>query len=363
MNASSRRILSIAAVAVLLTVSALVLPTVASALFLNSADRAIARARALPADAPARAAALDDATARLTEARVWSDSPRVTLGQARVFLARGEPQRAADMLPSRGVALQSDSIAQFLWAEAAWQLNQPTVAYEHWRAAGAREYFTQQMHRAADDHAWREAVELARIAAGIDPEDADAHYVLGDALSHLSIDDPEALAELERAAEMTRDPEFRSAVLSRQGEILASQGKLSHALARFDQARRVAPTDARPRTGYALALLEQQPDARDQAVALLTQVVGDSPWYTAAYSALAGIFQARGDLQGAEAWLQKGLARNPNNPDLLFALGRLYLSQQRWDEAKSALTLALRNETRADNLQAIARVYARLNGP
>jgi tetratricopeptide (TPR) repeat protein len=219
------------------------------------------------------------------------------------------------------------------------------------------------MHRALDNHQWSVAEDCARIAVAIDPNTADAHFVLGDALSRQSGGNAEALDELDRARKLTRDPELLSTFLSRTGEILTSQGQLQEALAYFDQARSVAPIDARPRTDYALTLLKLQPKTREQAVALLNQVVGDSPWYTAAYIALADISETAGNAKGAEEGLQRGLARNANNPDLLFALGQFYARQNRLDEAKATYVLALKHETRADNLQSIANALGELNGP
>jgi tetratricopeptide (TPR) repeat protein len=360
MNVSSQTALAIAALAAALVVVIIILPPAASTWSLNSANAAIVRAASLPSDASARTSALGEADARLSQARAWSAYWRLALARARLALARGEPQRAADVLASVGTALSSDSIAQFVWADAAWQSQQPTVAYERWRAAGALEYFTQQMHRARDSQQWKEAEDLARIAIGIDPDLADAHHVLADALSHQVIDNPEALRELDRAAALARDNDLLSTVLSRKGEILASQGKWQDALDVFAEAHRAAPIDARPRTGYALTLLQLRPDARDEAVALLTQVTTDSPWYSDAYIGLAQIAESRGDVRGAEEWLQKGLARNPNNASVLFALGKLYARQHRTDEARTALTLALKYETRVEDRQAITRALAEL---
>ena len=124
-----------------------------------------------------------------------------------------------------------------------------------------------------------------------------------------------------------------------------------------------APADARPRTGYALALLALQPAERDQARALLAQVVEDSPWYTAAYVALADMAESDGDLKSAEVWLTKGLARNPNDARLLLPLGRLYSRHGRSEEARVTLVRALEFETHADGLREIALELSQLRAP
>jgi tetratricopeptide (TPR) repeat protein len=354
------QILAIAIAVVMLFISAIIFPQAASAWFLNSANAHVARAVSLPHNAPNRLLVLTQADAQAHQARQFADLGRLPLAEARAALARGEPQHAADALSNGSTSLRADFMAQYIWAEAAWQLRQPTVAFEHWRAAGASEYFLKQAYRAAEKDEWGEAADAASIAIGIAPELAEAHYVLGDALSRQDVNDPEAQRSIERAAELTRDNELLATILSRKAEILASQGNLRDALDVFSQARRVAPIDARPRTGYALALLQLRPDAREEATALLMQVVGDSPWYIAAYVALAQIAETRGDIKGAEEWLHKGLANNPNDARLLFPLGEFYARQGRIADARATLTLALKYETHADDRQAIERALERL---
>ncbi len=361
-------LLKISAFIAALFIGILIFPRAANAWFLNLANTRIARAVSLPQDAPDRATALAEAGLILSRQN-WHR--RAPLANARLLLARGEPQRAADALERSSAALQSDPIAQFIWGDAFWQSNQLVAAYTHWHAAGALEYFIRQAQRAADAHQWKDAENFARIAVGIDPAFAVGHYVLGDAWSHQERSS-EALSELERARELTQDKELLAAIISRQGEILASQvadpatpsgSKWQDALDRFDRARAIAPVDARPRTGYALALLQLQPDAHEQAIALLTQVVDDSPWYIAAYVALADLSESRGDLDGAEQWLEKGLAKNPNDARLLFRLGEYYARQHRRADAKATLVLAMKYETHADELQKITKALAGLNAP
>ena len=342
-------------------VTALILPPSAGAWFRNSANARIARAMSLPADAPARLTALNDAEAQLAQARAWSNDALIPFAQARAFLARGDASRAAEALRATGTSLQDDFIAQFVWGQAEWQSSNATAAFERWRAADALDYFMNQTLRAGFKHQWQDAEKYARIAVGIAPERAETHYYLGDAIGYQAADNPEALREIERAAELTRDPEFLSTILSRKGELLAAQGKDRDALAVFDRARQSAPRDARPRIGYAVTLLRLDPNAERQSVDILTQVVNDAPWTIGAHLALASIAESHGGSPGAEEWYRAALARDANNPDVLFPLGQFYARQNRVDDAKKMLTLALKYEPHADDQQAIARARAELN--
>ncbi len=346
------RILGIFLVLVLV---ALALPQLADIFFFNRANTQIARAVVLPTDAPDRAAFLADAHVNLARAQSFSKPARLALAEARLALAQNDVPGALAAFDSVDSSIQNDFIAQFVWADAAWRSDQRELAYTLWRAAGAREFFRRQMNRAQYAHQWKDAENFARIATGIDPSFAEARYTLGNALSQQNANPLEASSELDLARSLTQDKEFLSTILSRQGEILASQGQFQDALAAFNEARQYAPTDARPRTDYAVVSLKVDPNTKNQSVVLLKQVIGDSPWYSAAYIALAEISDTDADL-----WLKKGLEKNPKDASLLFALGQWYARQYRVSDARSALIAALQNETRADLLQEMARALAEL---
>lgn len=348
---------TVASSVAILAILILLLPMIASAWFLNQTNAHIARASALPADAPARVSALADGQSDLAGASLTL-VPRAVLAEARLLLARENAEGAITALDAGHIPTSSlDSIVEYVWGEAEWEAGHREEAFKHWRSAGAMTYFMQEAHRATDAHQWSKAADMARIAAGIDPNSPNAHLALGEALSYLGRIG-EADDELERAATLTTDPELVSTIQSRLGEICAEQGDYAGALRFFEAARNAAPLDARPRTGYALVLIKSQPAARGEAIALLTQVLADSPWYTAAYIALANQAEATGDVAAAEGWFQKGLAKNPNDARLLHSLGLLYTRQERWIEARATLVDALRYETRADSLLKIAASLA-----
>ncbi len=356
----ARRLFWIGAIVIALALGAWLqcVPQIASAWSVNMANASLARAYALPRESPDRERALDAARDSLAQAENWSALPRLALARARESLARGDAARAIEAFSA--ASYSTDAISEFLWAQAAWEAEQPATAFSHWRNAGAITYFMQEAHRALDAHRWRDAEQLARIAVGIDPALADAHFVLADALAGQSPDAPEALPELDAALERTRDPEFTSTILSRKGEILAAQGKLQEALDQFDRACAIAPIDARPRTDYAVTWLRLHPTEPSVSSALLEQVIEDSPWYVAAYIARANMAESSGDATGAESWLRLGLARNTNDARILLPLGELCARRGRTDEARQLLMLALKYETHADAQAEITRKLGEL---
>ncbi|MCI0476312.1 MAG: hypothetical protein L0Y55_08695, partial [Anaerolineales bacterium] len=274
-------------------VTALILPAAASAWFRNLANARIARAIAPATDPSARIIALNDADAQLAQADAWSRDDLTAFARARAFLARDDAPRAVETFRATGDALRDDFIAQFLWAHAEYQSGDAPAAFERWRIAGAFEYFINQTQRAGFKHQWQEAEAYARIAVGIAPDRADTHYYLGDAVGYQSPHDPEAMREIERAAELAKDnPELLATILSRQGELLVAQGRDRDALAVFARAQQAAPRDSRPHIGYAQTLLRLDPNAKQRAVEILTQVVADAPWTIGAHLALAQIAEA-----------------------------------------------------------------------
>ncbi len=178
-----------------LILTAFTFPQLAATLFLNLANTQIARAVSLPTDAPDRAILLADADVNLTRARSFSDPSRTMLADARSALARNDATGALEIFNASGAVLRDDSITQFTWADAAWRANRREEAFAHWRAANALEYFRQQMYRAQERREWRDAENFSRIAIGLNPDFADGYYVLGVALSHQDINDPDVMPE------------------------------------------------------------------------------------------------------------------------------------------------------------------------
>ncbi|WP_165219664.1 tetratricopeptide repeat protein [Aquisphaera insulae] len=72
--------------------------------------------------------------------------------------------------------------------------------------------------------------------------------------------------------------------------------------------------------------------------------------------------EREGDLDGAERAWRRALAAEPDHPETLLDLGRLYLGQHRLDEAAEILEHAVRRSpTSIDSVYSLARAY-RLRG-
>lgn len=316
----------------------------------NLANASLAHALALPQDAP-------DRTTNLSIAQTWLDRigqtdglPRTPLARSRIALANGNADEAYRLLAGMTA---SDAMTDFLAGRAAWQGQHESAALKSWRRAGAETFFLLEAYRALDAHDWKKAEEDAAIAVGINPSKAEAHFAWADAASRAGALSPRIFDELALVLDLTEDSDLRSKALSRQGELMMRQGKLAEALIVFQEARAVAPGDPRPQTGYALVWLHSRPEARDEATQILEEVTRTSPWYTAAYTALADLAQANQDMRSAEEWLRKGLTTNKNDTRLLMPLADLLLRTGRKEEARAALILALGNDTHPDTLQEI----------
>jgi predicted Zn-dependent protease len=87
--------------------------------------------------------------------------------------------------------------------------------------------------------------------------------------------------------------------------------------------------------------LNRQLGRLDLAAAEFEKEIETAPGNTWAYKDLAEIWLDQGDVQGAIALLQKGIARNPEAPELLSILGRAYLQVPDPVRAISVLSQAI----------------------
>jgi small GTP-binding protein len=147
------------------------------------------------------------------------------------------------------------------------------------------------------------AVRELRKAVAATPDDAETQGLLGRAL-YLKGDYDTARVCLERAAQAARPDPLG----------LASLGDLFERLGRDADAR----------------------DAYQRALA-----AGDGDVQVAARLGLARLSLAAGDAQAARVEALQALERDPQRPDILLTLGRIYAAAQQWDDALAAYDRAL----------------------
>src|SRR6185369_402700 len=147
------------------------------------------------------------------------------------------------------------------------------------------------------------AVRELRKAVAATPDDAETQGLLGRAL-YLKGDYDTARVCLERAAQAARPDPLG----------LASLGDLFERLGR----------DAEARDAYERALAADDADVQ-----------------VAARLGLARLSLAAGDAQAARVQALQALERDPQRPDILLTLGRIYATAQQWDDALAAYDRAL----------------------
>jgi small GTP-binding protein len=147
------------------------------------------------------------------------------------------------------------------------------------------------------------AVRELRKAVAATPDDAETQGLLGRAL-YLKGDYDTARVCLERAAQAARPDPLG----------LASLGDLFERLGR----------DAEARDAYQRALAADDADVQ-----------------VAARLGLARLSLAAGDAQAARVEALQALERDPQRPDILLTLGRVYAAAQQWDEALASYDRAL----------------------
>jgi tetratricopeptide (TPR) repeat protein len=122
-------------------------------------------------------------------------------------------------------------------------------------------------------------------------------------------------------------------------------GKGYLALGQNDQAevelQQAASGDTVPFAHYYLGVLYRKSDRVDQAVTQFEKEIEVDPSNSWAYKDLADIKLDRGDAAGTIRLLEKGIARNPDTPELSAVLGRAYLQVSDPERSISALRRAV----------------------
>ena len=135
-----------------------------------------------------------------------------------------------------------------------------------------------------------------------------------------------------------------SSQTSRKAKVLMSayqawlDGDMQSAAAQYDQALALDPVDRDALLGRAAVYIQQ--NQYQQAIDLYQRLLEQNPKDSMAMTSLISV--ANIDPQAGESQLKSMLSEQPKSPYLHFALGNIYGSQQRWNEAQKAYFNALK---------------------
>lgn len=175
------------------------------------------------------------------------------------------------------------------------------------------------------------AIEALRHAFEVNPDDVAAVVLLGSYLSEAGA----AREAAELLEPYARRPEPPLDVLTTRGVALARLGRSKEALASFERALAVDPSN--PMTLVQIATVHLGDGALEAARARLDQALRLNPGIALAHHHLALIAQARGDEAEAERRFRLALKLEPDDPDSLLNLGLLLMRRGRSGEARSYL--------------------------
>ena len=151
---------------------------------------------------------------------------------------------------------------------------------------------------------------------------------------------PKAAEQSFRAATKLDETDVRA--LLGVAKSLAAQGKDAAAVAAFEQAAKVAPTDPRPT--HLLARFEASRLKFDLALAALARTIAIDPGYLPAYLDEGDLYLGKGDVDRAEAAYRAG-AKSAREPAMAsFRLGKVLEAKAQWPEAEQAYLDAVKSD-------------------
>jgi tetratricopeptide (TPR) repeat protein len=330
-----------------------------------------------------QAASAWDRAARLPEpARPEGTPPHVVetpvvayavTGLARIALARGDTQRAADLLEDVANGAPSFSSAFRLLADAYTALERAgdaAQALDHARRLSAYAPYADPLVDPLARES-RNSTFLMRLASeaslGVNAEWSE--YLSRRALE-FDPDNPEVVSKLARvlrtlgrSAEALPYFERYHEMVPGDHEGLAQLGSCLSDLGRYDEAepllRRALQAMNDAVTQYNLALLLARTDRLEEAVPLYERALRLDPAHTNARINLASVHARLGDLQSAERELSRVVTEDPRNAAALTNLGVVLVQQGRPAQAVRAFEDALRIDPAmrpaAEALESLAR--------
>jgi tetratricopeptide (TPR) repeat protein len=287
----------------------------------------------------------------------WSDEAAWHFELANAYLKLGQPDAALPHLHQAAELAPETCDYALALARTAQRVGDP---------AGAQSAYAQAVEGSpSDGQMWKEA-GLCALANG-DAETAgqwfesarrllpgDVETLVGSARTGLALDDVRAAHQHVQAAYHVApdDPE----VLQVLGLVFAQQGKLDRALQSFDQALRRAGNPLPVHVARSRLLV--QIGRGEQAVATLKAAIAQTPDSDAAWSALAEIEEAAGNLPEALDACARAVQLSPRDAAHRLQLGRLCRKSGQLDRALDELLRAQASGRNDGRLSfEIGRVY------
>ena len=229
-------------------------------------------------------------------------------------------------------------LAGLTWRQAGIYRNEVTL-FSHIVALNpqARDAHLNLGNALVDSGRNEEALAATRIAVEQRPESADAHSNLGLAL--MNLDRLEASGAALRQA-LDLDPKHKSA-LQNSAELLRKQGRYEEAVEGY---RAVLSQDGRYALAYAglgdaLYQLQRYEEAIEALTAAL-EIQPGLPFAGKLYLLMGRAARALGQLEGAEAHINRALATQPGDVASLLDLASVLRDQGRHDEADEVIDRA-----------------------
>ncbi len=197
----------------------------------------------------------------------------------------------------------------------------------------------------ADRQQWPEAAACYRQALAANPEKAAAHYNLGNALSALGFRQ-DALACYDLAIKLR--PQYAAAHFNR-GNTLYDLSRWEDAASAFRQALDADASHPDLDAAFNLARSLHRAGCLDEAVAYYRQVVEGKPEFHDAYGALSSALLESGRPQEALDWHSRALERYPVEPAAHFYLSRTLILLGQFQEAEAALRRVLELDPRSSD--------------
>ena len=253
---------------------------------------------------------------------------------------------------------------------------------------------------------WDKAIEQCKLAVEMNPSDAEAYFVMGEAYNKkkMYLEANDALVKCSklsptpaRAAEIKNLRDNIWVSLFNQGVNHIKAGKIDDAVKSFDEAIAVEPQklEAYKNKAYAysqarndsmaivtyksalavdstdneilnfLGTLYYRTQKYDLAIETLQKVINNSDpgdkLYSEALLTIAYAYDLSGDSDKALATYESALEKDPNNKDLWFNLARLLFMQEKYDEAIDGFKKVLESDPNDfDTYMNIGNAYLKL---